>query len=98
MKCYETVVIYPATISEEEFEVLSKKVEEYFTRESLEIETRKFGRRTLAYPIQKHTVADYYIYRFRTDKPVIASIEERMKYNEDILRYMTVRIPEKFYE
>lgn len=98
MKCYETVVIYPATLGEEQFAEVSKKVESYFTKENLEIETRKFGRRTLAYPIKKHSVADYYIYRFKTDKPIIATIEERLKYNEDVLRYMTVRIPEKFFD
>ena len=100
MKCYETVIIYPATLNEDEFETVDKKVQTYFTREELEVEIRHFGRRTLAYPIKKHTVADYYIYRFKTDtdKPVIKTIEERLKYDENVLRYMTVRIPEKFYE
>lgn len=98
MKCYETVVIYPSTISEEEFETVDKKVQSYFTREEVEVEVRHFGRRTLAYPIKKHTVADYYIYRFKADRPIIGSIEERLKYDENVLRYMTVKIPAKYYE
>ena len=98
MNCYETMIIYPATLSEEEFAEVNEKVEGYYTREGLEVEVKKFGRRTLAYPIKKNSVADYYLYRFKTDKPVIKEVEERLRYNEDILRYMTVKIPSKYFE
>ena len=98
MGCYETMVIFPATLSPEELEKTKEQILDYYKRHGIEgVEVKEFGRRTLAYPIKKHNIADYYLFRFKTDNPEINAVEERMRYNENILRYMTVKIPEKFF-
>jgi len=52
----------------------------------------EWGRRRLAYPIQKKNEGYYFVMEYQSAPEVSKEIERLMKLNENILRYQTVRI------
>lgn len=53
------------------------------------------GRRTLAYPIQKKTEGYYVLFEIEGSGQEIAELERRMRVNDMIMRYITVRVDEE---
>ena len=52
------------------------------------------GRRTLAYPIEKKTEGHYVLFEIDGSGQEIAELERRMRVNDLIMRYITVRVDE----
>ncbi len=52
------------------------------------------GRRTLAYPINKKTEGFYILFEVEGSGQEIAELERRMRVNDMIIRYITVRVDE----
>lgn len=52
------------------------------------------GRRTLAYPIKKKTEGHYVLFELDGSGQEILELERRMRVNDMIMRYITVRIDE----
>jgi small subunit ribosomal protein S6 len=52
------------------------------------------GRRQLAYPIDKKTEGHYVLFEIEGSGQEIAELERRMRVNDMIIRYMTVRVDE----
>ncbi|WP_336287870.1 MULTISPECIES: 30S ribosomal protein S6 [unclassified Bartonella] len=53
-----------------------------------------WGLRTLAYRIRKNRKAYYVLINIDAPAAAIAEVERQMRINEDILRYMTIRVKE----
>ena len=52
------------------------------------------GRRPLAYPIGRKTEGHYILFEIEGSGREIAELERRMRVNDQVLRYMTVRVDE----
>ena len=52
------------------------------------------GIRTLAYPIQKKTEGHYVLFEINGSGQEIAELERRMRVNDMVMRYITVRVDE----
>ncbi len=52
------------------------------------------GRKTLAYPINKKTEGHYVLFEIEGSGQEILELERRMRVNDMIIRYMTVRVDE----
>ncbi|HKP70061.1 MAG TPA: 30S ribosomal protein S6 [Pyrinomonadaceae bacterium] len=52
------------------------------------------GKRTLAYPIKKKTEGFYILFEIEGSGQEIAELERRMRVNDMIIRYITVRVDE----
>jgi small subunit ribosomal protein S6 len=52
------------------------------------------GRRNLAYPINKKTEGHYVLFEIDGSGQEIAELERRMRVNDMIIRYITVRVDE----
>jgi small subunit ribosomal protein S6 len=52
------------------------------------------GLRNLAYPIQKKTEGHYILFEIEGSGQEIAELERRMRVNDMIMRYITVRVDE----
>lgn len=52
------------------------------------------GKRTLAYPIKKKTEGYYILFEIEGSGQEIAELERRMRVNDMIIRYITVRVDE----
>ncbi|MEE9432833.1 MAG: 30S ribosomal protein S6 [Sphingorhabdus sp.] len=56
------------------------------------IKTETWGLRTLAYKIQKNRKAHYVMLDIDAPGDTIGELERQTRMNEDVLRYMTVRV------
>ena len=91
MRTYEVLFILSPQVAEDEANTLIgdfKKVGES-TGAKLSNE-EAWGRRRLAYPIQKFNEGNYHLFVFESDNS-LAELDRRMKNSDRILRHMIVR-------
>ena len=58
------------------------------------VKTESWGLRNMAYRIQNNRKAHYVMLEIDGPGPVVAELERQLGINEDIVRYMTVRVDE----
>ena len=58
------------------------------------VKTETWGLRNLAYRIAKNRKAHYVLLDIDAPAPAIAEMERQVALNEDVIRYMTVRVDE----
>lgn len=93
---YETVVIVSASLEDEDVEKILKRYEEFFKNNNIEIlEIEKWGRKRMAYHIKKIRTGYYFLIRFKSDGSFIKKFERALQIDEQILRYMTIRLDKK---
>lgn len=56
------------------------------------VKTETWGLRSLAYKIQKNRKAHYVMLEIDAPAGVVAELERQTQINEDVIRYMTVRV------
>ncbi len=93
MRMYETIFIVKPDLGEEETKVLTAKVQEVITSMKGDFKRLEdWGARKLAYPIDKFTRGRYYFLRFDGDAPLIAELERRLRLDDKVLRYQSVKL------
>jgi len=95
-RLYETTFIINAALDDSDIESVFNKVISYIENNGGEItETNKWGRRRLAYPINKK-YNGYYVHLVFETKPSAVPILERFLVLEDtVLRHLTLILPIK---
>jgi len=92
MNNYETLYVLKPTLTDEETAANIAKIEEILVREGAEIlATNKMGMRRLAYPVEKNERGVYTIVYFKAEGTVINELERNLKFNEEVIKYLTVR-------
>ncbi len=95
-RVYETTVIINAALEDQDIDAVISKITSYIENHGGELmETNKWGRRRLAYPINKK-YNGYYVHLVFTTIPSVLPVLERFLILEDtILRHLTLILPEK---
>ncbi|MCK4440626.1 MAG: 30S ribosomal protein S6, partial [Sulfurovaceae bacterium] len=92
MNNYETLFVLKPTLTDEETKAQIAKVIEILEREGAKIlVTNKMGMRKLAYPVAKNERGFYTIIYFNALGSVIAELERNLKFNEEVIKYLTVK-------
>ena len=89
---YETVLIVDGLLDEGVIDAEIEKVEKKIGSAGVLKNTEKMGKRKLAYPIKKRTHGYYTVLTFEGNGRLIADMEQDFRYNENVLRYLTVRL------
>src|ERR1039457_3319387 len=93
MRMYETIIIVQPDLGDEELKALSTKIQEIIGTMKGEFQRLEdWGVRNLAYPINKVTRGRYYYLRFDGDAPLIAELERRLRLDDKVVRYQSVKI------
>lgn len=88
---YESVVIFNATLEDEQIETTITRIKDLIAAHGGEItEIDNWGRKRLAYPIQKAKSGYYSVIRFKAPTDLIANLERSFRLDETIIRYLTV--------
>lgn len=96
MREYELVVVISPDIPEEDVPATMDRVTGAVTSRGGEIvDTRPWGRRRLAYPIQRHTDGNYFIHQIKLEPGRAHELESHYKISEDVLRHLLVRKDEE---
>lgn len=89
---YELAVVVSAKIEDEDRAATIEKVKEIITRFGGTVtEVDEWGKRKLAYEIQKMREGFYYFVRFESDATCPAEVERRIRIMENVIRYLCVR-------
>ena len=96
MNNYELALVLNARIEDDERTALLERVKEYITRFGGEIKNiDEWGKKLLAYEIQKMREGYYYFIHFTSDTAAPAQIEENIRIIDGILRFLIIRQDEK---
>ena len=92
MNKYELVLIVNAKIEDEARAEVVEKAKGYIARyEGNVTEVEEWGKKRLAYEIQKMTEGFYYFVQFESDAECPAEVEKHIRIMDNILRYLIVK-------
>ena len=95
MPFYESVFIARQEISSQQFENLGDQFVEVIGDGGGKVTKREnWGLKGLAYRINKSRKAHYMLFNIDAPAEAILEMERQMRLSEDILRYITIKIPE----
>ncbi len=96
MNNYETLFILRPTLTDEEQTSNIEKIKDTLIKENAQIlATDEIGMRRLAYPIDKYERGVYIILYFQAVGSIIAEFERKLKFNEDVIKFFTIKYTNK---
>jgi small subunit ribosomal protein S6 len=94
-RTYEVMYIVDPETPAERIEKLNEAVGKVIEKEGgTVVRMDDIGRRQLAYPIEKKTEGHYVLFEIDGSGQEILELERRMRVNDMILRYITIRVDE----
>lgn len=97
MRNYESLYIIHPDVVGEELTAMVEKFQGVLTDQAAEIyKLDNWGVRKLAYPIQKAERGCYVQTYFRAEPQVIAEFERRLRLDEKVLRFLTIKLEGDF--
>ena len=95
MRLYESVFIARQDITSAQVEVMADEFAEIITTAGGSIKKREYwGLRSLAYRIKKNRKGHYVMFNLETGPEALREYERIMGLNEDVLRFLNIRIEE----
>ena len=92
MNKYELALVVSAKIEDEERAAVVEKAKGYVTRYGGNVtEVEEWGKKRLAYEIQKMREGFYYFIQFEADATCPAEVERHVRIMDNILRYLVVK-------
>lgn len=92
MNKYELAVVVSAKLEDEERVATVEKVKELITRFGGTISNMdEWGKRRLAYEIQKMKEAFYYFIQFESDSDCPNEVEQQVRIMENVIRYLCIK-------
>ena len=92
MNKYELALVVSARLEDEERVATVEKVKAYIERFGGQItNVDDWGKKRLAYEVQKMKEAFYYFIRFEAESTAPAEIESRIRIMDNVVRYLCVR-------
>ena len=95
MPLYESTFIARPDISSQQVDGLAEQLREILTEAGGEVAKSEYwGLRSLAYRIKKNRKGHYYFMNIDAPPEAIEAMEHTLRINEDVIRYLTVRVEE----
>jgi small subunit ribosomal protein S6 len=95
MALYEHVYLTRQDVSAQQVETLSEQFKAIIEQHGGKIEkTEYWGVKSLAYRINKNRKAHFTLFNLDASAGAVAEMERQMRINEDVLRFLTVRVDE----
>jgi small subunit ribosomal protein S6 len=95
MSLYEHVFLVRQDATPQQVEALAEQMKSVIEAGGGKVtKTEQWGLRPLAFRIQKNRKAHYALMNIDSPWAAVAEMERQLKINEDVLRYLTVRVEE----
>jgi small subunit ribosomal protein S6 len=92
MRRYELMLVLRPDVPDERISAIVDRTTRQITADGGQIvKVAPWGRRRLAYPIERYREGSYHIVVFEAPSPTIAEIERTLLITEEILRHLIVR-------
>ena len=95
MPLYEHIFMARQDVTPQQVEAMVDQYKGVIEQNGGAIEkTEMWGVKSLAYRIKKNRKAHFTMFNLNAPAPAVAEMERQMRINEDILRFMTIRVEE----
>ena len=95
MRIYENLFIVKPDATEEEIDALVEQMSKNVTSHGGTVDkVEKWGKRRLAYRVEKHKEGYYILMQFSTDAASVREVERRLRVQDAVIKFITVRIDE----
>lgn len=92
MNKYELALVLNAKIEDDARAATLERAKEYITRAGGTVtEVEEWGKKRLAYEVQKMNEGYYYFIQFEADTKVPAAVEQDVRIMDNVLRFLCVR-------
>ncbi len=96
MRDYELMYIVRPTLADDQFAGATERVDTLITNLGGEVgEKTPWGKRRLAYPIQKHEDGYYVVARIRLEPSQARELEEQLRISDEVIRHILVQPAEQ---
>ena len=96
MRIYEELFIVRPDATDEQIDPLIEQLKGVITQSGGTLDkTEKWGMRRLAYRVMKFTEGQYILFQFTAEAPAVKELERRLRVNDLVIKFLTVRIDEK---
>ena len=92
MNKYKSVIIISPNLDEGEIEGIITEITDLINQNGEVTKVEKMGVRKLAYEISKCKEGHYVVIYFEADPSIIAELERNYRINENIIKFITVKI------
>jgi small subunit ribosomal protein S6 len=90
---YEILLILPPDLEEDSVGSTTDRVKTYVTGHGGEFKTLEpWGRRRLAFPIQRYHEGAYHVGRFALAPDQASELDRALRLNEQVLRHLIIRL------
>jgi small subunit ribosomal protein S6 len=95
MRIYENLFIVKPDATEEEVDHLVDQMSKSVTATGGTIDkVDKWGKRRLAYRIEKHREGNYVLMQFSAEPATVKEFERRLRVQDSVMKFLTIRIDE----
>lgn len=96
LRLYEELFIVKPDATDEEIDPLVENLTQLITKEGGNVQvTEKWGTRKLAYQVGRYLDGYYILLRFDATGATIKEMERRLRVNDLVIKYLTVRLDEE---
>lgn len=96
---YESAVMINAALDDELIDSIISRIKDTIVNNGGEIrEIENWGRKRLAYMVKKSKIGYYAIFRFNAPSKIVAKLERFFSLDEQILRYLTLKLDSEAVE
>jgi len=96
---YESAVLINAALDDDQIQTQVSRIKEAIISNEGEIkEVEDWGRKRLAYPINKSKLGYYVFYKYEAENTTVSKLERMFNLDEQILRYLTIKLDETALE
>ncbi len=98
-KMYESAVLINAALEEDQIQSIISRIKEIISSNDGEVtDVEDWGRKRLAYMIKKSKIGYYIIFQFNAYPQIISTLEKFYKLDENILRYLSIKLTKNALE
>lgn len=96
---YESAILINAALEDNQIENVINRVKEFITTNGGQIrDFENWGRKRLAYPVEKSKIGYYAIFRFDAPGSIVSKLERFYNLDEHILRYLIIKLSKEALE
>ncbi|NWF50497.1 MAG: 30S ribosomal protein S6 [Ignavibacteriaceae bacterium] len=90
---YESIVLINATLDDEQINQIIDRIKEFIVTNGGEIkDVENWGRKRLAYTVNKSKIGYYAIFRFTAPSNIVSKLERTYLLDEYVLRHLTIKL------
>lgn len=92
MYVYESISILKPSLNDDEVQKITSKLESIVKKSGELLGVENWGKKKLAYEVQKEKRGIYLLIRFRGDGKNIPELERNYRFDDNIIKFLTVKL------